>query len=262
MSGDDSDISDIDDSTNMDQAAAAAATAASAALVANIEAAGTAAAASIARVGLKLPVFWLTNPNFWFTQAEVEFDLNGITVQRTKWQHMVRSLDGEVANQVRKQVETPTAGSEYNDLKKALLAAYDKSKRTRAARLADMGGLGNKRPSFLLNEMKALLGSEEPGILFLHHFLSNLPDDIRVALAKRDGDADELAAAADSMWEEKALNQQPSLVAAIKTTATSAKAAKATKSDVCYYHETYGNEAKKCRPWCKFSKSGNASASQ
>jgi hypothetical protein len=258
MPGNDSIIDIPSDEEGIDMDPAAAATAASAALVANIEAAGTAAAASIARVGLKLPAFWLSNPNFWFTQAEVEFDLNGITVQRTRWQHVVRSLDGDVANQVRKQVETPTAGSEYDDLKRALLAAYDKSKRARAARLADMGGLGNKRPSFLLNEMKALLGSEEPGILFLHHFLGNLPDDIRIALAKRDGDVDELAAAADSMWEEKALNQQPS-IAVIKTTA---KASKAPKPEMCYYHETYGNEAKKCRPWCKFSKSGNASASQ
>ncbi len=35
-------------------------------------------------VGLKLPVLWLENREIWFVQGEAQFDLTGITQQRTK----------------------------------------------------------------------------------------------------------------------------------------------------------------------------------
>jgi enoyl reductase-like protein len=163
---------------------------------------------------------------------------------------------------VSKQVDNPRQGHEYEDLKEALLKAYGKSRREKAAQLANMGGLGSRKPSHLLSDMRALLGTEsDDHMLFEHHFLANLPDDIRVALAQSEGSIDALAAAADKMWQEKLLSQPTSMVAAIKG-ATPSRATNTAPTDVCYYHETFKDKAKKCRPGCKFFKSGKASASQ
>lgn len=219
----------------------------------------------VAHVGVKLPAFWRKSPRFWFLQAEAQFELAKIKV-KSRFNHVVRTLDEDTATQVMDKITNPRAGHEYADLKAALIATYDLPKRDRATRLADMGGLGDKKPSQLLNEMKALLGSEPQNLLFEHHFLANLPDDIRMAIAQQEfKDLDALAAAADKMWREKTIpGTNPLSISAM----TSKKVMKprvtlpssAEDDDgLCFYHRRFGEKATKCRSPCK---QGNAAARQ
>jgi len=241
---------------------AAAATAA--ALVDNIKAAGTAAAASIAAVGVKLPSFWLQDPHFWFSQAEAQFNISGITVEQTRFQHVLRSLDSSTANQVLSKIKTPRAGQEYSDLKAALIKAFAKTEQDRAAQLFNMGGLGSKTPTFLLNEMKALMGDEPCGLLFKHLFLSNLPEDIRLVLVQHTDPIEDLAEMADKMWKEKSTASLPLSITAVKGRTPSKPSAPSSGSttSTCWYHRTFGSEARSCTSPCTFSKQGNASTSQ
>jgi len=220
---------------------------------------------TVAAVALKLPTFWAKNPSFWFTQAESQFVLAKVTTEITKFHHVVRSLDIDTAEQVLSKVNTPREGHEYADLKDALTKAFDRPVRERAARLADMGGLGDRKPSQLLNEMKALLGTESAEhMLFRHHFLANLPDDIRTSLAQVEyATIDEAAAAADKMYREKAITGNTSQFSVAAVSKPGPKAPNRMQSStpgICYYHERFGSDAKKCRSPCKFS--GNFVASQ
>lgn len=219
-----------------------------------------AVAATVATVGMKLPDFWDGNPQFWFRQAESQFVISKITTEVTKFHYVVRSLNHTTVSRVSPQVDNPRAGHEYEDLKAALLKAYGKSRRERAAMLANMGGLGSRRPSHLLSDMRMLLGTEPADhMLFEHHFLANLPDDIRITLSQLEGTIDVLAAAADKMWQEKLLSQPVITVAAVSGNQPTAKPA---KSPFCHFHRKFGKAARKCEGECSFPKSGNASASQ
>lgn len=223
------------------------------------------AEANVLNVAMKLPGFWSKNPAFWFTQAESQFALARVTTEITKFHHVVRALDNDTAEQVLQHISTPRADHEYQDLKAALTRAFDRPRRERAARIADMGGLGDRKPSQLLNEMKALLGTESADhLLFEHHFLANLPGDVRTGLAQVTyASIDDLAAAADKMCRERS-------IAALTSDAVVSAVAKPKKKETdrkqgvdggaCYYHAKFGPKAKKCRAPCTFA--GNAPASQ
>ena len=58
------------------------------------------ASAAINAASLKLPTFWTKKPIFWFIRAEAEFDLRGITAQRTKFSHVLRALDDDAIDRV------------------------------------------------------------------------------------------------------------------------------------------------------------------
>ena len=60
-------------------------------------AATTTAAATAAAVSVKLPTFWTTMAAAWFTQAEAQFGLRGITSDDTRYWHVVSALDAETA---------------------------------------------------------------------------------------------------------------------------------------------------------------------
>ncbi|KAL7842148.1 hypothetical protein SRHO_G00238370 [Serrasalmus rhombeus] len=92
----------------------------------------------------------------------------------------------------------------------------------------DYVGLGDSKPSELMDRMLDLLGDNKPGFLFLHLFLRQLPAHVRAALANTAStDCRELAAEADSSGP-------------------------ASASGVCYYHGRCGPKAKRCRSPCSF----------
>ena len=52
-------------------------------------------------VTVKLPPFWAQEAEVWFSQAESQFLLRGITSDETKYHHVVSSLDYNSASMVR-----------------------------------------------------------------------------------------------------------------------------------------------------------------
>ena len=60
---------------------------------------------------------------------------------------------------------------------------FELSELEKADRLLSLNGLGDSKPSELMERMLAVLGSADPSFLFAHIFLRQLPAPVRTALA-------------------------------------------------------------------------------
>jgi cleavage and polyadenylation specificity factor subunit 1 len=214
-------------------------------------------------VSLKLPTFWASQPRAWFVQAEAQFTIRGITQDSTKYAYLVSSLDQQTAERILDVLEAPPTSEKYETLKDRLLSTFSLSEQERASRLLNMSGQGDRRPSDLMDEMLALLGTHRPCFLFVELFRQQLPTDIRLALATTAASTDlrALAQEADKLWASRSQPvalatqaAQPSIMAARHSNAPKARLPKQQEStsEVCFYHKKFGAEARRCRPPCKF----------
>ena len=163
-------------------------------------------------VGLKLPVFWADHPWVWLQQAEAQFALRNITADDTKYHYLVAALDQTTALRVIDILEDPPQHDKYGNFKRRLTDIFGLSRRQRADRLLDIGlqSLGDRRPSQLMDEMLALLGSHKPCMLFESIFLKCMPKDIRLQLATVSfDDLRTLAQTANELWQ---VREQPVVV--------------------------------------------------
>jgi len=173
--------------------------------------AGPAPAAAVAHVAVKLPEFWVSDPDMWFFQAEASFRGARITASRTKFDHVVTKLPEAVSVAVRDfllQIDEDTVDP-YADLKAELVTAFGKTRWQQAFALINSPGLGDRRPSVMMKEMLALLPKgEKPETLFLALFLGRLPTSMRDHLAAANAtSAKEMAQHADLLWDARAGHQ-------------------------------------------------------
>lgn len=152
-------------------------------------AAASAADSTAANVGaiyaatVKLPEFWQHNPRPWFQHIEAQFQLRGITQDVTKYFHVVAALDASTTARAMSLLEAPPADDKYKALKDFLLKLFELSELEKADRLLSLNGLGDSKPSELMEKMLAVLGAADPAFLFTHIFLRQLPAPVRTALA-------------------------------------------------------------------------------
>ena len=222
-------------------------------------------AATINAVALKLPQFYTDNPVFWFNFAEAQFNIQKITADDTKFSHVVCSLPAHVALDVHKLVNNPPKTDKYQAIKSLLLKEFSLSSAERARLLLDLPGLGDRKPSKLFSYMNRLCeGVEDVAEMFLRElFLRQLPDDIRTHVAdKQDLPLEKLVEVTDHFFNNtggricgvQTTAARPA--AAAGPTAAAATSAVSTHSNLCFYHEKYGDKAKKCRAPCSY-KPGN-----
>ena len=143
-------------------------------------------AARVAAVSVKLPQFWPDKTKLWFAQAEAQFEVKGITVEKTKYNYVVSMLDSKTAVQAMDIIETPP-DNPYTALKNRLTKAYALSESEMADRILDMNGIGDNTPSQCLADMLLLVPqrqAQDPGYLFRQIFLRQLPADVRTQLAQ------------------------------------------------------------------------------
>jgi hypothetical protein len=133
-----------------------------------------------------LPEFWPHDPIMWFKQAEAAFRRGNVT------DSLVKAVDDS----------TPDA---FEQLKSRLVGSFWQSKWQQANAIIDHPGVGDTRPSALMNSMLSLLPEgEKPGRLFLVHFLQRLPAEIRNHLAgARCESPRDIAAHADVLWDTR-----------------------------------------------------------
>ena len=218
------------------------------------------ASSQVSAVAIKLPTFWISGPEAWFAQTEAQFAIRGINQDDTKYFHVVAALDNDTATRALSVITNPPTTNKYESIKRFLLSAYGLSNTERATALLNSTGLGDRKPSELMDSMLALLGAHEPCFLFKHLFLKQLPEQIRTPLAAHEGlDCRALAQEADKLF--LSLNS-PSQVLQLKE-----KPTRDHTPPLCRYHIEFGKKAKKCNPPCAFIKmysqnQGNAKLGQ
>ena len=163
------------DGDNNAPAAAPAAAGGAAIDAANV---GTIYAATV-----KLPDFWQNNPRSGFQHIEAQFQLRGITQDVTKYFHVVAALDASTTARCMARLEAPPAVGKYDALKAFLLDLFELSELEKADRLLSLNGLGDGKPSELMERMLAVLGSADHSFLFAQIFLRQLPAPVCTALA-------------------------------------------------------------------------------
>ena len=225
---------------------------------------------------VKLPDFWQHNPRPWFQHIEAQFQLRGITQDATKYFHVVAALDASTTARAMVLLEAPPAVGKYDTLKTFLLKLYELSELEKADRLLSLNGLGDGKPSELMEKMLAVLGSADPSFLFTHLFLRQLPVPVRTAMASSPlstgKDYRALAAEADRVF---LANRQQFVHALLPhqgtpapppppedygDTAAAVTARRHPDDGLCYYHARFGAKAKQCRKPCSFKVQGNARA--
>lgn len=223
---------------------------------------------SVNAVSLKLPEFWESSASAWFAQTEAQFALRDITTETTKYYYVVSALGSSTASRVVSFLKSPPAEGKYTALKAHLLKTFELSDAERASKLFSLHGLGDGKPSELMDRMLELLGEHKPDFLFLHLFLRQLPTPVRASLANTDiTDCRELAAEADKFF----LASQQHCAAALLPVTTAGTSEDYTlvaaavphqrpATGLCFYHAKFGPKAKNCRPPCTFGRSGNAGA--
>ena len=117
-----------------------------------------------------------------------------------------------------------------------------------------------------MDEMLALLGDHPPCFLFDQLFLERLPEDIRIQLVDiKTEDHRALALKADSLWASRDSNQVFTTNAVQRSDHTPkgrklyGKPKFAESNDppipnqLCFYHRTFGEAARRCRQPCAWS---------
>ena len=202
---------------------------------------------AVQAVTLKLPSFWCSKPEVWFTQIESQFAIRHITNDQTRYDYVVSALDDSTASEIEALLLSPPAENRYDAVKQTLISAFGKSQAVKDSELLAISGLGDKKPTGLLRYMRSL--NADPETLMRALFLQQLPPEVRRVLAgSTTTDLDELAVAADRIVESST-NDPFSRISSISRTSENI-----TSTRLCFYHKKFGNAAKKCaRKDCELS---------
>ena len=210
-------------------------------------------------VSMKLPTFWPENAKTWFSQAESQFQLRGITQDETKFHHVVAVLDAEAAIAADSILDDPPEQGKYTALKEFLLETYSMTEAERAEKLLAITDLGARKPSQLMNHMRRLYGPKEERMLLKHIFLRALPENLRQAMASyKEKDLRDLAREADRvapLVDRQAAQVTEATVDAVQQQ----QKYKWRKRGLCFYHWRFGPKSKKCESPCTWTQ-GNGEA--
>ncbi|XP_008186806.1 uncharacterized protein LOC103310396 [Acyrthosiphon pisum] len=226
----------------------------------------------------RLPTFWTQSPAFWFNHAEAMFAAQRITANASKVHYVVGALDQATIRTVGDLLGTSAS---YEAIRARLTEAFATSNAAKYRELVRPGGLGDRRPSQLLRDMR---GNLPPGIgeeVLKEFWMQRLPSNVRVVLHSLDASLDAVAARADLIMDASnpldvdavsrevdtdlagtvaaLVKQVQALTQLISSPAGTQQrhsaptdAGQLPPSQRCYYHETYGAKARKCRPPCNF----------
>lgn len=156
---------------------------------------------SISRVAVRPPPFWKPNPILWFAQLEAQFDIANITVDATKFNHVISAIESDVLNSVTDIILHPPATDKYTTLKQRLIDIHSESQESKIRSLLQGLELGDQRPSQLLTRMRALAGETVGEPLLKSLWLSRLPLSTQSILAALSEQLPQLAVIADKIAE-------------------------------------------------------------
>lgn len=168
----------------------------------------------------KLPAFWSSMPEAWFLQAENIFQINRMSNDQSKFQHVVAMLPQDVIGCVVDLLRNPPVDNKYQTLKDALISRLTISEERRLEQLLLPSEIGDRKPSSFYRDMEASMGSSNivNSNLLKKLWMRKLPEAIKIAItASGKEDIRELMVIADDVWEVI----QPKQINAVNTSQTS-----------------------------------------
>jgi len=250
---------------------------------------GGEASSDVAAVAhVRLPTFWKHAPEHWFIHAEATFASQRVSANNTRVNHVLTALDEEG---IRAVADLLGSSATYDRIRLRLIDVFGVSRSTRFREIVLPGGIGDRRPSQLLRDMRNA-APEDLGEAALKEFwLQKLPNNVLAIISSLDEPLDALAARADRVMEVcgsqrvdavsgsddrltdlanavRSLTQQMQTVVARtqhlpsenNTRADnhtprqypSSRRNAAKNSEMCYYHANFGKKARKCLLPCNF----------
>jgi len=247
---------------------------------------------NVAHVAVRIPPFWDNNPTLWFAQVESQFQLGNVSVDGTKYGHVVANLSERQMLEVQDVIASPPAGNtKYATIKAALIERLSQSKGKQLQQLLHSEELDDRSPSQLLRRMRGLADGSVTDEVLKNIWLARLPEDTRKILTVSTGDLDDLCRVADRLHEiQPAAGQMHALERRIEEltrqlhecSSAPRKSRERVRSNsrsgshslsrsrrdnlknghgFCWYHECFGSKANKCREPCAF-KSENLKGGQ
>lgn len=236
----------------------------------------------ISRIGIKPPLFCAEQPDLYFIQMESQFAVAGITVDQTKYHHVISSLEAKYLLQIGDIIRNPPATGKYDAVKTALISEFTDSDQKKLRKLIKEIELGDLKPSQLLKRMKELARNQISDDIVKQLWIERLPETIRAVITIIDGDSTQMAKQADKMYEVQQFagistvqngNPMQAEIDALRKEMAELKTNKSngnkesqhdqrsrsrSKSKVrfpfCRYHYKFGEKAKKCVEPCQFKK--------
>lgn len=235
----------------------------------------------VSRIGIKPPVFCQDQPDLYFIQMDSQFAVAGITVDQTKYHHVISSLDAKYLLHISDIIRNPPANGKYEAVKKALVDEFADSGQKKVRKLIKEIELGDLKPSQLLKRMKDLANGKIDDEVLKSLWIERLPESIRSVITIVDGDSAQMALQADKMMEVQqfsgvsAVQSKNPLQAEIEALRKEVAALKANKHSsskenqhdrgrsrskskvrfpFCRYHYRFGDKAKKCVEPCQYKK--------
>jgi len=227
------------------------------------------------------------DPAAWFAYIESAFEVARIRSSKAKFNHALQKLPLSLFPTIRDiQANAATLADPYEDLKTRLTNSFGLSKAQRIDAFLDHPGLGDMKPSVLLDRIWALMPETKEEIAFAL-FFRRLPPYIRdvVSGGKTESRA-ELGATCNKIWEQRggAAAASAAMAAAVRHTPPGGRDRRAQSpgrksggggsgnkpsrhrsptpgggpkeypdaAGNCYFHATWGVDARKCRKPCLF----------
>lgn len=216
---------------------------------------------TVARVSIKAPEFWQSEPELWFYRIEAQFRQARITTDSCKFDHTVASLNSDVLLEAADILRCPIEGRSYEDLKARLLERFGLSPEERTRKMLEMS-LGDLQPSQLLHRMQGMAPTIDSQLIKTL-WLERLPTQIRGTISVLEGSLEELAKKADQFLRTAGsqvytiedtnpiLADLANQVAALgKRIGNNHSTSSSDSNSECFYHKTFGKKARKCRPPC------------
>ncbi|XP_011860171.1 PREDICTED: uncharacterized protein LOC105557520 [Vollenhovia emeryi] len=148
----------------------------------------------------KIPPFWRQAPEDWFLRVEASFRNANITVDSTKVDHLIASLDPEVISHIRDLITAdPPPDNLYKVLRDRILATFAVSPEARLRQLLKGQVLEDRRPSHLLSHMNQLNGGQCSPAVLRSFFIELLDTHKAILVATNEPDLQKLAEIADKL---------------------------------------------------------------
>lgn len=255
---------------------------------------------SVDRVAVKLPPFWPEDPEVWFVQVEAQFRIAAITDDNTKFYYIVSQLDQKYMREIKDVIKSPPASGKFDKIKQELIKRLSISRQHQIAQLLSHEELGDRKPSQFLRHLKTLAADGVNDEFLRSLWTSRLPPHVQaIVVSQSSGKIDDVAELADKVLEVAPVHQvasaatpSPSLavdafndltrrideltreIAQLKSRDSRSRStshgryrsrsrSRSRNEDLCWYHDTFGEKARKCTQPCSYSApaKGNASGS-